>query len=242
MQGAPEDRFRTLNLSARKVFGFLIGIDLLLMALHVLGTFIPLEPSIPRYVETDEGSFNLGAESSIPTWWSSAQLGIAAALALTIGAELRSLSHRHFRYWFALGAVLMGFSVDEIAMLHERIGGGLTEPLGITSGPFIWSWVIVGMLAVVVFGAVFIRFWLQLPPLPRLLLAIGGGLFVLGALFVEMIGANYYSDHGFTVTLSLIGTVEEGLEMIGISVTLLGLLTMMRITPGLHIPAIEISE
>ena len=65
---------------------------------------------------------NLDVESNLPTWYSSIQWFCVAGL-LAIFA-IRNFSFSQKRSWplLALPVVFLGLSLDEVAMIHERIG------------------------------------------------------------------------------------------------------------------------
>lgn len=81
-------------------------------------------------------------------------------------------------------------------------------------------------------GIILLRFLVKLPGRTRLHFLTGGGLFLAGAIMMEMIGGDYWAAHGWAVDGSdkadlhyaLIVSVEEVLEMVGIVVFAYGLL------------------
>jgi hypothetical protein len=90
---------------------------------------------VNRYV-SDGRLFRVDAEANVPTWGSSFQFGLAglACLGVAAGGPDR-------RLWTALGLLMLFFSLDEIATLHEllsaEIGSSTAEwivqpPIGAT--------------------------------------------------------------------------------------------------------------
>lgn len=152
----------------------------------------------------------------------------AAALALLLGHLARPAVGRTARYWTALGCLLVLVSIDEGSEIHERLIEPMRASFGVTGGVLWFAWLIPGLAALAVFGAVFARFWWRLPDRPRLLLAAGGALYLVGAVGFEMAAGVYEStnlvqDLGY----SLIVAAEEGFEMIGMTVLISGLVTMI---------------
>lgn len=65
--------------------------------------------------------FNVDEEASVPTWWSSAVLGMLGLLTAVVGSE-KAESRTALFAWWALAAAFGLMSLDEVAMLHERAG------------------------------------------------------------------------------------------------------------------------
>jgi hypothetical protein len=112
---------------ALDVLALLLAADAVTVALHVvneLGGF---------YAQM----FNLDLEQNLPTWLSSAQfLGVA------IGATLlaRRTEDRVRLASFVLAAVFVYFSVDEVALVHEKLAEHAREALeGVPKLPVIYS-------------------------------------------------------------------------------------------------------
>ncbi len=59
-------------------------------------------------------------------------------------------------------------------------------------------------------------------------MAVGGALFVLGALGFEMVSGEYKTRYGIDRGYSVVIAIEEGLELVGVSVFIFGLLTVLR--------------
>ncbi len=169
--------------------------------------------------------FDLNAEANLPTWYSSMLL-FAGALAAGWIARARWTAGDAFRLqWAALAGVLLFFSAEEVAGLHEQISAALQAALGL-GGLLFYAWVIPGLLAVIVLGAFFFRFFRQFNPSFRRGLILGAALYFGGALGVEMLGGALESAQGTRDTLAyaLLAAVEEGLEMFGAVVVLRSLL------------------
>ena len=72
---------------------------------------------VAAHLVTDLKLFNLLEESNLPTWFSQAQFLLAAgacAVAATRDERARTA-------WLLLAAVMAFFSLDEVAMIHERL-------------------------------------------------------------------------------------------------------------------------
>jgi len=171
---------------------------------------------------------HVDSEGNLPAWLSSAMLlGVAALAALTASAAGRR-GDRLARYWWVLACIFLFLSLDEVSEAHEQLIHPLRYALDL-SGAFYWSWVIVGLAVVPAVGLAFIPFLRALPRRTTVLLVVAGGVYVAGALGLEMASGYYYSnrwerDLGY----QLITTVEELLEMQGTVLFLYGVLDHMR--------------
>ncbi len=91
--------------------------------------------------------FYVDLESSVPTWYSSVALLLAAGLCALIARHHTVARRAYRRHWTALAALFVLLSLDEIAMLHEYPIDPLRDALG-TTGPLYYAWVIPGVAAV----------------------------------------------------------------------------------------------
>jgi len=159
--------------------------------------------------------FDMDAERSIPTWFSSFELLFAAGLLLFIAWLQRSTGRRFWVHWAGLGALFAFMSLDEMVSIHERWlpvrVGGLAVPPTLP-------------LAVVLFF-VFVPFVLHLPRRTALLFVIAGMVFVGGAAGMEMVEASYVrAAGGDNLGHSLSVAVEETMEMSGLALFIFALL------------------
>ena len=141
----------------------------------------------------DSVLLNINEEQNIPSWGSTFVFAVAGLIALVAGAERRA--------WLAVGVVMLAFSLDDVAMLHERLEDETDEGVALLAiEPLV-------ALAVV---AVFVLAARTVTKLSRYLL-LGGVL----ALFV----AQGTSSVGFLrdelgIPLGLLVIVEEGAELL----------------------------
>lgn len=91
---------------ARRVLYAALAAEALLMALH-----------IPARIADGAKIFRVDEESNLPTWFSSSQFLLAALACALLAAGDRA---RRFG-WGVLAAIMLEFSVDEVAELHERV-------------------------------------------------------------------------------------------------------------------------
>lgn len=198
------------------------------LILGTIAVYLALQSIVGKYVQDAMGGeganelldvfvriFNINREQSFPTWYSSAMLLLGGVTTAIIAAIKWSRREAHRFYWLGLSALFIYLSSDEGAGLHEY----LTDPIGEaldTTGPFYFGWIVAGIIAVIVIGLLFLRFWLAQDSRTRLLYFLAAGLYVGGGIGVEMIGSNlWYQDGGSTLAYSTVGTLEELMEMLG---------------------------
>ncbi len=186
---------------------------------------------------------NISADSSIPTWYSSLALLLCSILLATIAATKKQQGERYALHWGLLSAIFLILSIDEVARIHETLGGvsaSLATSVGFTPSGFIYYfWVVPGAVFVLVVLLVYVRFLLHLPKGTLLLFLVAGGVFVVGALGVEMLGSRLEYDViqsrgkfmnapvNTQVMYVVAVAIEELLEMLGIVIFVYALLSYM---------------
>jgi hypothetical protein len=96
-----------------------------------------------------------------------------------------------------------------------------------TGGPFHYAWSVLGVVFVLAFALVYLPFVLRLESSTRRLFIVSGGLYVGGALGMELVQGWHDGLYGINGTTALITTVEEVLEMLGIVVFIYALLSRL---------------
>lgn len=178
--------------------------------------------------------FNLDGDQNIPTIFAVLQFTMAAFLLLIIAHGAVKTKARHAMEWSILTLIFVLFAIDEAWGLHKT----LTNPLSLrTRGVFnelftaifYYAWVLVGLAFVVLLGLFFMRFLLALPKTTRNIFILSGGLFVGGAVGMEMISGYYAYEYSTrNLTYSLLANIEETLEMFGLTLFISGLLAYLR--------------
>ena len=172
---------------------------------------------------------SLKSEYNIPTVVSVLWLAACALLLTLIAAVQRARGDRFVSRWVLLSGIFLYLALDEGARLHER----LNEPLAalpFTTGVLRWGWVLVGGLVVVVLAATYLRFVLALPSPYRTGVVVAGGLYVGGALMMELVGAGVSENSGLDTPRYLMLTiVEETLELAGIGLFIVVLWSLLRL-------------
>lgn len=233
-------RSQVVRISGRGVSATLYLATLLLLIAHIIFTLNELHGfdffgSTQLYV-----IFDVTGEVTVPTWFSSSLLLLAAVIAGFIAHLLRQRETKDVFYWVCMATILLALSIEESADVHGAVSYRMSDSMDAV-GPLTYPWVIPGAILAIVVGIVFIPFVLRLATWFRNRLIIAGCLYLGGALVLEVVGAIYDSNFGDeTVLYTFLVTVEEGLEM-GAIVFLIGAL-IMYLEPLLRGSTIDISR
>jgi hypothetical protein len=129
----------------------------------------------------------VGADTSIPTWYSSIALLLCSVLLATIAATKKRQGERYATRWGVLSAIFLILSVDEVARIHETVGNlgsySVAKLVGFSPSGFVYYfWVVPGAVFVLAVLLAYARFLLHLPRRTRLLLLVAGGFLWWGPL------------------------------------------------------------
>ncbi|MEP3637123.1 MAG: hypothetical protein ABJN14_07685 [Paracoccaceae bacterium] len=192
----------------------LIAIDLALVALYVVHVFLGSWP----------GLLSLDGEGNFGAWWGGAKLFLAAAAVAIVPLFAPERMAVGITLYLVLAIGLAFLSADEILMLHERItswnkanGIGLPMFRG-TNG----AWVFVYLtLFAILFLALYRSIFIAAKADIKSAALVGAGFAVLisGGVIAEVLG--YYGFLGGMSSPPQV-LVEEGLELVGVSILLLG--------------------
>lgn len=198
-------------------------VTILLIFLHLVVLFagrygLGIPESIGRL-------FFLDQEYNVPTLYSSLLFVLSAYYCIRLGYTNR-VRHKLFAFtWILLGALLLFLSADEWFSLHERLIIPLRTYFDIEQGFFYFSWTIAYIGLIMVVALVTVPWLRSLERRLRNMLLFSASLYVTGALVLEMIGSWIYStgEGGYTEIYANIVTLEESLELIGLTLAALAL-------------------
>lgn len=176
------------------------------------------------------GKFYFDYEESVPTYFSSIILLIAAVLLAIIYQVKSKLSDLYSSQWMILSILFTTLSIDEIAGFHEIIIDPLNSYLHF-SGYWRFSWVIPALVFVVVWSVSYLKFLNSLSTKYRNGFVLSGFIYVLGAIGIEMISAKLFiNDEASAKDLlyNLVITLEESLEMLGVMIFITVLLSYIK--------------
>jgi hypothetical protein len=163
--------------------------------------------------------FYFNNENNIPAYFSTFILFVCAALAFIISKTDKSPFHKR---WFYMGLLFIFLAFDELISIHEVLTGPsrviVQRLLGSKDiGILYYAWVVPYAALLLVAVAYFYRFVFALPKKILFNFIISAGIFVAGAILMEMVGGYIAEKFGmFTFAYYLSATIEESLEMLGI--------------------------
>jgi len=161
---------------------------------------------------------DFAAEASIPAWYSSMLLMLAALSLGLIGWTKSAEGDAFSRHWLGLAAIFFLLSLDEGVAIHERIAFPI-ERIFQLQGIFYYGWVIPGLLFVATVGFIYLRFLRHLPTRTRRGFILAGVVYVGGALGMEMLEGAYHTRWGYeTPVYAAMVAIEETMEMAGVAI------------------------
>lgn len=168
-------------------------------------------------------TFDVSLERTIPAFFSSVMLLFSGALLLLMATCHRRRGERFPRLWQLLGLVFVYLAIDESVGFHEK----LSEPMSLivsNRGPLHFTWVAAAIPLLCFLGLVYFRALWALPSRTRWQVILAGGMFVGGAVGLEMLGGWYIQTHSRDLVYHGFSAVEESLEMFGVIVFIRALL------------------
>lgn len=216
-----------INLDPRKTTIFLIKVILILDLLSLIGQFafyfLPDFPIKEAFVT----KFNIDDEMNFPTLFSFLMLMTSSGLLYLIARLRKSVKDSYEKSWKVLSIIFVCLGLDELLALHEKLMPAL-RAMGAT-GVLYNAWIIPFALLTAVFCIAFFKFWINLNSKVRRLFMIAFILYVTGALGFELIdGLLTYQASSKTFLYSVMATIEDGLEMLGVSIFIRGLLVHLN--------------
>lgn len=172
--------------------------------------------------------FDLDDEIGISTWLAQILLLLVAVALAAIAATTARYRRRERLTWWALSVIFLCFSIDEHLSIHEQGNEWMKNLVGETDGLLYFGWVFFGAAAVLLFGVVFLPFFLRLPAGPRGWMIWGLVAFVAGALVLETLGGKFSQDVD-AVPYELSMVAEETLESVGTIVFLFGTASLLEL-------------
>ncbi|MBC7895200.1 MAG: hypothetical protein H7066_07290 [Cytophagaceae bacterium] len=208
------ERIPVLRLLLVPIVFFAAG-DVVLTLLQTAGVSVP---------EMAFLSLDLGIEGGVPTFYSSAQLMLAAGLLGVIWARKAAKGDRQRWGWMLLTLGFVFLSLDELASLHEE-WGSLARGTVRREGFFRFRWIAVALALLPLVTVVFLPLLRSLPARFRRDFIVAGAIFIGSAVLLEGLGGMVLTRGGAdTVGYNLLNVVENGGEMVGIALFVTALL------------------
>jgi hypothetical protein len=177
--------------------------------------------------------FNLDGEKSLPTWFSVVQLFAVGQLLFLAAMNNRQKEHLSNFALIVAGLLFVFLSADEGAQLHENLTY-VTREVGLSRLSFVGEWggwivayAVLGVLGVALGAKHLNALWRHFRSVAVVGLT-GAAMYVVGAVGFEIASFPLRNSEG-TSTLHLAAvTVEEFLEMTGVSVILYATLMLVN--------------
>jgi hypothetical protein len=183
---------------------------------------IPGEEALARLL-------NMDGETNAPAWFSTSALLAAGVLCAVIARTSPTGPGGYRRHWFGLAVILVFLSLDEGALIHEELSRPVTNRTALDADTWrYWAWILPYTALAATIAVAYARFLWRLPARTRTMIIIAGVCYVTGAAGMELVGRELFDPFDITATYLLAVGVEEVLELIGVSVLVVGLVQHLR--------------
>lgn len=222
---------RTLSaarLDPRRALSLLLGACGVVLALHLVTGV--MQTTDADWAEALYRIFNVNNEGNVPTLFAGALWLLAAAVAWQLARTVDG-DGRSRRGWLGILVVCLLIAADESFALHERLIEPVREATG-ADGILFFAWVIPYALLALLVGLVLAPFVVRLERPVNLLVLLAGAIFVTGALGMELaegaIAADLAPEDRGTSTYIALYTIEETLELLGVTIFIYALLRQLQ--------------
>lgn len=181
--------------------------------------------------------FDLGQGHNIPDWYQSSMLLLCALLLGAIALFKQRADDSFVIRWWLLALLFFGLSVDQAAQAHA-VPAPLLQTALAASGLNNFTWEIPVAVGALLLALAYLRFLAALPRQTRLLFIAAGVMYLGGALGLAMAGEWDLTQNGQPdLTLALLSTVEEFLEMCGVVIFIYALTSYL----SLHVKDVRLT-
>jgi hypothetical protein len=183
--------------------------------------------------ETFFGPFriiNLDGEGTLPAWYSSALMLLAAILLFVLNRVSLRQRPENATPWLVLAVIFLALSLDEAASLHEALTEPIRNAIGVTEGVLYFGWVVAAVPFVVAVALGFMPLLRRLPRTIARRMILAGAIFVFGAFGMELVGASLFDGSAGNAPYHLATALEEIGEMAGLVLFILALYDLIAET------------
>lgn len=173
------------------------------------------------------GLFDFSHEGNIPAFFSSLLLLFVSCLLFLVSIT-EKLSQRKYLGWMGLGFVFAFLAIDESVSIHEFFTGLLKRKFSL-SGYLYYAWVVPYGIGVLILAFTYIPFFLKLDLRMFKMMMLSGLVFLFGAIGLEMIAGKAFEENSHDLLLMILYTIEELLEMLGVSIFISSLFWFLSI-------------
>ena len=154
--------------------------------------------------------FDTNSEINLPTFFSSILILLASFLLFIIGTNNKKMN-----FWYFLGGLFFFASMDEMLQIHENCDMAIRKLIDNNAIVHLYGWVGLWTIILIIMFVIGLKFLFSLPRKTRNLFFLASGIFIAGALVMEVIGGGYETE---SIYYKILTTVEELLEMGGMLV------------------------
>jgi len=219
----------TIGINPLKVLRLLWAVIAMLVLASITGQVIKYVTG-HDYVYGFVTKFNVDDELTVPTYFS-AVMSLTSSVLLAVIARL-TIARRgpYASHWFGLSVLFLYLAFDEACRIHEMAIIPMQKLFG-ASGYFYFAWVIPAWVIIAALGILYFGFFRKLPKRIRRLFLTAAALCICGGIGFEMISGHYVQRHNDQepVYITMI-TIEELLEMTGVSLFIYALLEYIKQT------------
>jgi hypothetical protein len=217
-----------VTLNRRRIITLLAAATLSLIVLSVASQVYQVMSGRERYLVD---MVNLDREHNIPTLFQTLSVYGISLILLWIGQSEKGADKARGRHWKVMSFAMFIAATDDILAIHEAFISPIKRLLK-TGGYLHFAWVIPGALTVLILAAYFYRFFNTLPKRTRLLFYISAGVYLLGAVGLEMVGGKLATSVGKGAVSYIVTTqIEEILEMTGVLIFEYAILGYLKSNP-----------
>ena len=201
----------------------IIFTSLVSIALFLIICSVAVNASIAyEFIENEKTSnklkqfFDLNKEYNLPTVFSFLLLLSSSLLVYIVSRLHKAKGSLDAFLWGLLSFIFFCLAFDEILMIHERVASIFGKTIDVTSSTRYFLWVIPYSIPLLYLAYRFFPFLFRLPYRHRRNFILAASLYVGGGYFIEILGGWHQAVYGNGFIHSLIYTLEEGLEMMGL--------------------------
>lgn len=215
-----------ISLAPWRVTRILLVVLICLTLAGMAATFIEhsLGHGVLPGTESFVSFFELDKETSVPTLFQTLMLLACSALLAAITLAKRHKRAGYVPHWTVLSLIFLYMALDEGVEIHEKAIKPMRNFFH-TGGLLYYPWVVPALVLLAVLAVVYWRFVFDLPAQTRNRFILAGIIYVAGAVGMELPGGYYADLYGRGLATSMLATVEEFLEMMGVVIFLHALMT-----------------
>ncbi len=216
-----------LEINPKKVARFLYVSIAFLSVLHIANLVLYFwidDPETFDFVQLIDFDY----EENLPTTFSSLLFFINSLLLLFIWKNEKRIKGKDKVQWLGLSVIFLYLGFDESAKIHENLGDIIDLYIE-AEGYLYFPWFIGYLSILAVLVVLYFPFFLRLGKKTKIKFVVAAVVFVTGAAGFDIISANEAYENGTeTILYSVLYTIEELMEMIGLVLFTTALLEVIR--------------